>query len=183
MKNPILKNIKEEVKLIGLMNSLKTQIKSISNRQVTNKEQGFSLLEVTVSMLVATGFLLGLAQAMMLSAMVNIRSQEKSQAIAWVDKDIDSINFLASSYTAGTCGTYGSNFQNSIITAYPTTGSNFSFSNSTYNITRTYTATENRLGIQYRVSYPTSGSRVSSAGDVFSTYTEVIPNGTYSCPP
>lgn len=153
-----------------------------------NKEKGFGLLEVMISMLIATTFLLGLAQAMMLSAMINIRSQEKSQAVARVENDIENIKFLASSYTSGICGTYGQNFRDSIIGTFPTTGTTYTFSFGTYNITRTYTPLANQLGIEYQVSYPTNissnGRKLNTDSTLFRNYTEVIPNGVFvaNCP-
>jgi Tfp pilus assembly protein PilV len=153
----------------------KSQLKS-------KKEEGFSLLEVVVSMLVATLFLLGLAQTMMLAAILNVRAQEKSQAVAWVEKEIETIRFLASNYTTGTCGTYGTNFQSSIIGSYPTTGTTYTFSAGTYNVTRTYTPVTNRLQIQYQISHGNTNVRKTS-GNIVTTYAEVMPNGAYSCPP
>ncbi|MGH8000958.1 MAG: type IV pilus modification PilV family protein [Brasilonema sp.] len=61
-------------------------------------EQGFTLLEVLVSILVATTFVAMSLQAMVLAAYFQVRAKEASEATLLIQQDLENLKYLASTY-------------------------------------------------------------------------------------
>jgi prepilin-type N-terminal cleavage/methylation domain-containing protein len=64
-------------------------------KQFSGQDQGFSLAEVLIAILIASTFLLGALQALALQAVVKVRAERKAQATFWIQKDIESIQAAA----------------------------------------------------------------------------------------
>ncbi|PSP08636.1 MAG: hypothetical protein BRC49_15725 [Cyanobacteria bacterium SW_10_48_33] len=58
-------------------------------------EEGFTLLETLVAMLVATTFVAATMQAMVIAAYSRIRAQETSEATALIQEDLEEVKFIA----------------------------------------------------------------------------------------
>jgi prepilin-type N-terminal cleavage/methylation domain-containing protein len=65
-------------------------------KQFSGQDQGFSLVEVLIAILIASIFLLGALQALALQAVIKVRAERKAQATFWIQKDIESIKAAAS---------------------------------------------------------------------------------------
>ncbi|MGB2924562.1 MAG: type II secretion system protein [Limnothrix sp.] len=60
------------------------------------KEQaGFTLIEVLAGMVMATVFVLITTQAIALSALFRVRAQRESEAVNWIQEDLENIKFAA----------------------------------------------------------------------------------------
>ena len=68
------------------------QLKSKLQRST---EEGFTLLETLVAMLVATTFVAATMQAMVIAAYSRIRAQETSEATALIQEDLEEVKFIA----------------------------------------------------------------------------------------
>ena len=68
------------------------QLKSKLQRST---EEGFTLLETLVAMLVATTFVAAMMQAMVIAAYSRIRAQETSEATALIQEDLEEVKFIA----------------------------------------------------------------------------------------
>ncbi|MGB5594629.1 MAG: prepilin-type N-terminal cleavage/methylation domain-containing protein [Crocosphaera sp.] len=61
----------------------------------TQKNQGFSLVEVTIAILVSSAFLMGTLQAMTITAIQQIKTERKAQANFWIQQDIEAVQSAA----------------------------------------------------------------------------------------
>jgi Tfp pilus assembly protein PilV len=173
----------------------------------TSAEGGFSLLEVLVTILVITGFLLGSLQATVLATLLRVQALDKEEASNWVQQDLELIRFEAFELDKDTsdtdtdgdteeyitqtatpntsnCNTYGNYLQTDISTPHPSTAS-ITIDNKDYAVTRTYTASANLLQVEYSIEYTSTHPRYKGAtadNEVTSLSTEVIPNAALSCP-
>ncbi|PSO93705.1 MAG: hypothetical protein BRC46_05890 [Cyanobacteria bacterium QS_6_48_18] len=68
------------------------QLKSKLQRST---EEGFTLLETLVAMLVATTFVAATMQAMVIAAYSRIRAQETSEATSLIQEDLEEVKFIA----------------------------------------------------------------------------------------
>ena len=68
------------------------QLKSKLQRST---EEGFTLLETLVAMLVATTFVAATMQAMVIAAYSRIRAQETSEATTLIQEDLEEVKFIA----------------------------------------------------------------------------------------
>jgi len=64
-------------------------------KQFSGQDQGFSLAEVLIAILIASTFLLGALQAFALQAVMKVRAEREAQATFWIQKDIESIQAAA----------------------------------------------------------------------------------------
>ncbi|MBF2056674.1 MAG: hypothetical protein IGQ45_05485 [Cyanobacterium sp. T60_A2020_053] len=60
-----------------------------------NQKSGFALIEVLVTILVVTGFILGSLQAVVLSTVLRVQAQDKNEALNWIQQDLELIRFQA----------------------------------------------------------------------------------------
>lgn len=156
------------------------------------KEEGFSILEVLVTILVITGFILGSLQATLLATFMRVQAQDKQEAANWVQQDLELIRYEAFTYTEGACGSYGSNLANEIKAKGYNTNQIVRIQDRTYQVSRQYLinpSSPNILPITYRVRYAQGNGtqpahpRYKSGGDnvVTSLSTEVLPNAALDC--
>ncbi|PHV64050.1 type IV pilus modification PilV family protein [Cyanobacterium aponinum] len=159
-------------------------------------EEGFSILEVLVTILVITGFVLGSLQATVLATLLRVQAQDKQEATNWLQQDLELIRYQAfildnptetSGLTpsqANACDNskYGTRLQDFIDGTYPNT-SDIDINGKSYDVARAYTAPENILQVSYTISYDSTHPRYKSGGDnvVTTLSTEVLPNAALSC--
>lgn len=186
--------------------SLKTIFLKIDRRsplphtqiQPTDFESGFSLIEVLVTILVISGFLLGALQATVLATLLRVQAQDKQDALNWVQQDLELIRYQAfildnptiatgltpSNTDACTNSTYGTRLRDFIDGTYATTA-NVTINQKNYSVARTYTPSGNPLQIAYTVSYASTHPRYkgSTNDNTLTTLsTEELPNAALKCP-
>lgn len=66
--------------------------------KLPQQEQGFTLVEVLVAILITTLFVAVSMQAMVLAAVFKSRAQEFAQATTWIQEDLENVKYLASRY-------------------------------------------------------------------------------------
>lgn len=176
------------------------------------KEEGFSILEVLVTILVITGFILGSLQATVLATFMRVQAQDKQEVTNWVQQDLELIRYQAFTLDnpnalpspfidppsplakSEACGRYGNRLRASIIGQYPVSET-VDINGRRYRVTRTYnpgdnTTFNNILQINYQVEYAASSGaipahpRYKSGGDniVTTLSTEVLPDAALECP-
>ena len=64
--------------------------------KIPKQEQGFTLIEVLVAILIATIFVTVTMQAMVIAAIFKIKAQEYSEATNWIQEDVENVKFQAS---------------------------------------------------------------------------------------
>jgi len=175
------------------------QYRTLSAISKGKKEKGFTILEVLVTILVISGFLLGALQATVLSTLLRVQAQDKQEAANWIQEDLELIRyngFILDRNSDGTynitgtgkCGSYGTRLQTTITSAGYVATENKTINGRTYSVTRGYTvptASPNILQISYTVAYvsghPRFRSGAGTANTVSTLSTEVIPNAALSC--
>lgn len=150
------------------------------------QEQGFTMVEVLVAVVIATAFVALAMQAMVLATILRVKAQEKAKGNQWIQEDIETVKSLvtappldkslclATSYSAG----YANNLKNRLPS--PDLPIEQAFLNFGYNwrLTREYVENDfNILKIKYKVE-TLNGSAKTIARD----YIEVIPNAALQCP-
>lgn len=68
----------------------------ILHRSKPKQDQGFSLFEVTIAILVSSAFLMGTLQAMTINAVVQVKSERKAKALFWIQEDIEKLQAAGS---------------------------------------------------------------------------------------
>lgn len=63
--------------------------------QKSQSDEGFTLLEVLIAMLIATFFVIGSMQALVLATALRVKAQEKQRANQLIQEDIEVIRFQA----------------------------------------------------------------------------------------
>ena len=176
----------------GIMLQLKSKLQR-------STEEGFTLLETLVAMLVATTFVAATMQAMVIAAYSRIRAQETSEATALIQEDLENLKYEASQLTyAGNeskCNAssktegFADALRDKVIgsdsssteTVYPSPENPIPSSNTgkAYNLKKTLTLPDNAPFNVLKVSYEV---KPSSGGDpVAEMYTEVIPDAAFEC--
>lgn len=130
------------------------------------EENGFSLIEVLVTILVISGFFLGSLQATVLATLLRVQAQDKQEAANWIQQDLELIRYNAFILNGGTavpanCGNYGDALLNDPTNGLlqPTSNPRFptnqgvQINNKWYRVFRQYTVRNNILGITYTVAY------------------------------
>lgn len=175
-----------------------------NHQKTTPNNLGFALIEVLVTILVVTGFILGSLQATVLATYIRVNAQDKQGAINWIQQDLELINYRAfildpnpnypstpgskaynSDPTACTNLTYGSRLQSSsgFLTAFPATQT-VDIGINKYNVTRTYTPKQNTLQVEYLVAYASGHPRYKGAtgdNELATLSTEVLINAVLDC--
>lgn len=166
----------------------------------SKEEEGFSLLEVLVTILVITGFVLGALQATVLATLFRVTARDRQEAANWIQQDLELIRFHAysrldmptpsSGFTTSVNNTqactnrqYGTRLRDYLIAQGFNNTDTVNIDNRIYSISRSYTPVNNTLRIEYRVEYATNHPRYSSSGNnlVSRLTTEVLPNAAINC--
>lgn len=74
----------------------KLLFKLILHRSKSKENQGFSLFEVTIAILISSAFLMGTLQAMTINAVMQINAERQAQANFWIQQDIERLQAAAS---------------------------------------------------------------------------------------
>lgn len=64
----------------------------------SKQEQGFTLVEVLVAILIATIFVTVAMQMMVIAAMFKVRAQEDAEATNWIQEDLENVRYQAANY-------------------------------------------------------------------------------------
>lgn len=156
-------------------------LSSLSKR----KQEGFSILEVLVTILVLTGFILGSLQATVLATLLRVQAQDKQEAANWIQQDLELIRYQAFMLDNGTadpatCGSYGLDLLNdtNFGLLQPTSSPRFpgvidpatgvpqqsTINGRNYNVFRVYRHNNtNILQINYTVAYAPTHPRYNSS--------------------
>ena len=67
----------------------------VSKPKLPKQEQGFTMVEVLIAILIATIFVAVTMQMMALAAMFKVRAQEYAEATTWIQEDLESVKYEA----------------------------------------------------------------------------------------
>lgn len=172
---------------LGINRTLSIHPKILLATLRKNQEKGFTILEVLVTILVISGFLLGSLQATVLAVFLRIQAQDKQEAANWIQQDLELIRYQAFILDGGVAvsATCTSGYASALNTAIGSITNPVVINNKNYSVTRTPTSNSNILTINYTVAYASTHPRfksVSGADNTVTTLsTEVIPNAALSC--
>lgn len=174
--------------------------------KLSQQEQGFSLVEVLVAIVIATIFVTTALQAMVIAALFKAKAQEYSEATTWIQNDLEDLRYQASRYNdvarcdaTGPNNGYADGFSDRLHTISQPNGTRTGDATSvpdsdtfsptppkkgrsgkTFTFTRVSTPRKDApyaaLTVTYDVTPTAGGSSVASL------YTEVIPDGAFQCP-
>lgn len=176
------------------------------NSKLSKQEQGFTLTEVLVAILITSVFVATAMQAVVIAAVMRVKAKQSAEAITWIQQDLENVRYQANqldynnttsqynpdstrcSATTSITG-YGDKLRDIVAGRDITTASNnvdllkTSSSGKTYNLRRTTTPSSlsnsvpyNNLQLSYTVN-PTSGG-----SDIAILYAEIIPDVAFKCP-
>jgi prepilin-type N-terminal cleavage/methylation domain-containing protein len=156
--------------------------------------QGFSLIEVMIGILILFGFVAAAMQTLVASAAIKVKAQERSEATAWIQQDIELIRYRASqlpatttlcSATSATTG-YADALRDVIAGASTSTTSTTAISktsalgNRPYTVNRTISFKNASPYVVMEVNYNVP-SPSNAAQSLSQMYTEVIPDQAFQC--
>lgn len=165
-----------------------------------SQSQGFSLVEVLVSILMIAGFLATAMQALVAATAIKVKSEEIAEATTWMQEDLEAIKFEANrlgftidtnSYdpdvdmdgdsnddcTDGFANDLKNKLTNGPLPYQQNEQDKVSaLGGRNYTLERVLTASNNTLKIDHKV-LPSDG--VKPVGEL---YSEVVPDVTFSCP-
>ncbi len=161
-------------------------------------EQGFTLTEVLVAILITSVFVATAMQAVVIAAVMKVKARQYAEATTWIQEDLENVKFQASQYqndsrcspvTPGPNNGYADGLRDSVSGINPETTNdpegntiNINKTGSTgqaFTLRRTTTPSSNPPFNLLQVSYsvlPSSGSSIANL------YTEVIPDAAFKCP-
>lgn len=172
-------------------------------QKLPQQEQGFTLAEVLIAILIASLFVAAAMQAMVVATVFKVRAQEYSEATNWIQQDLEVVKNQASQYNAGAnhdarCVAttpetgYADGLSDTLSSTGETLVEDANSGTDTANLTKPFrsgkefqltrtitpvsTAPYNILRVNYDVS-PTSGG-----SSIATTHTEVIPDASFQCP-
>lgn len=159
----------------------------------SQSEEGFTLLEVLVAMLIATFFVIGSMQALVLATALRVKAQEKQRANQLIQEDIEQIRFEAEDLAPNNSLCSATDYLNSYAASLATSLSNVSVptdkqlldgKGKTYRLSRTIdtaNSTAKVLKINFEVKEWNGSTLVGKA--IATDYIEVIPNAAIEeCP-
>ncbi|AFZ36251.1 hypothetical protein Sta7437_2726 [Stanieria cyanosphaera PCC 7437] len=164
--------------------------KTISKKK-SKSEAGFSLIEVLVAMLIATFFVVGSMQALVLATMLRVKAQEQQRANQLIQEDTEQIQLTAKNLTVdyskcsatGSADGYAKALEDS-LPSVPADKKLLGDEGKTYRLTRTPTPSSSSPYKVLRIKYEVkewNGTKL--VGDAIATdYIEVIPNAAVQCP-
>lgn len=170
---------------------------SHSNKITPKRNDGFTLVEVLVGLLVIVGFISTAMQALVTATVFKVKGQELSEATTWIQEDLEMVKFKANrlhyvvdpdpsksmyepvdTVCQGTTNTGYASVLNDDLEAVDSSKTS-AIGNRPYTLTRTVTlpssAPFNVLTLEYKVA---SADNVPIA----ITHTKVIPDVSLACP-
>jgi type II secretory pathway pseudopilin PulG len=151
-----------------------------------NTDDGFTIIDVIVGILIASIFLLVSLQAMVLAAYSRVKAQESSEGILLIQQDLEEVRFKATTSqlaktdalcnaTTATTG-YAQTLKTS-LGSYPKTVS----INGTKQYTLALTSTPSGVAPYNVLQLKYEATPVGTATKVAELYTEVIPDAAFQC--
>lgn len=135
------------------------QFHSLSGLRQKTKQSGFTLIEVLVTILVVTGFVLGSLQAVVLATFFRVQAQDKNEALNWVQQDLELIRYQAFMLEedSDSCGDYGEVLRDQIISIGYDPEDDFIIGQGdnlrSYSLRREYSPSDNTLQITHVIAY------------------------------
>lgn len=163
--------------------------------------QGFTLVEVMASIVIATLFVATAMQAMVVATVFKAKAQEYSEATTWIQEDLENLRLSASQYAdSARCSATGPNngyadgLRDNLHNINPETrAGNAASAPDSDIITPTKTSRSGKTYTFRRVSTPQNAAPyavlrltytvtpTSGGSSTASFYTEVIPDATFQC--
>lgn len=84
--------------------------------KLLRQEQGFTLVEVLVSILIATVFVATALQAMVVASLFKARARQYAEATTWIQEDLESVKERASQLQKNTALTVAANAATTVLT-------------------------------------------------------------------
>lgn len=154
--------------------------------KLLQQNQGFTLVEVLVAILITTLFVAIAMQAIVIAAVFKARAEQYTKATNWIQEDLETVRFQASIYPQDNAKCNPASSANGYATGLISTigGSPLSLSkeilgkNFTLNRTATTSSSDPNkvLELEYTIVPGSGGSAIASL------HTEVIPNAAFTCP-
>ena len=152
-------------------------LKKLLNKS-SKSEQGFTIAETLISILITSSFLAVSGQTMLMAQILKIKSTHNSEAVAWIKEDLEIVKFCASADPAAPkCAA------NSLPPDYTHDNPYNTGVGKDMRLVRTCSSSGNILQITYEVGYDDQwdGSDFNPE-TIAGMYTEVINNAGWSCP-
>lgn len=170
-----------------------TFFRSHRSPSVTHQQSphGFTFVEVLAGILMAMVFVLITTQAVFISAVFRVKAQRTSEALNWIQQDLEDIKFRASfNIDAETCEatTTTDGYAQALITQITTATTSpytdtpptvIQLLNKDYEVTRTFGVYNEEpfsiMTIEYSVVNPDNNESIADY------YTEVVPDAAFEC--
>ncbi|MEY2985617.1 MAG: hypothetical protein RLZZ568_2234 [Cyanobacteriota bacterium] len=154
--------------------------------------QGFTLFEVSVALMMSILFLTGTLNAMVVATIFQVKAERQAQASDWIQEDLEEVRAVAANYTetTGCPSGIGKKFNESPLglgsLSITGTDGEKELAGKTYRIAREPNETNNISKITYRVYEDlNSNDEYDSATEektiIAQLYTEVLPAAALDC--
>ncbi len=160
-------------------------ISSIFKTKPEITEEGFTIIDVIIGILIASTFLLVSLQSMVLATYFRVAAQQSSEGILLIQQDLEEIRYLATTtnlpYDTTLCSpaNASSGYGQTLLDSLPTVTNPQKINNLQYNLTRNATVASdspyNILQLSYQITSSDDGDEVATL------YTEVIPDAAFEC--
>ena len=185
---------------------LKLKLKILSQAKLQS-DQGFTIFEVLVAMIIALGFVATSLQAIVVATVFRVKAQEKELATQLIQEEIENIKWIANTLdqVPGTnppeynivlsrciADTYANGYAAALWAAYSGSTSytaqptKIIAGNNQVRLTRTTTSTNNPPNKTLKITYEVrnfDGVTLDTTGDPIATdYIEITPNAALQCP-
>lgn len=181
--------------------------KTILSRKFSKTEEGLTLLEVIVSIIVTFLFLMGTLQLVVYAALARIQAEEQSAVTRWIREDSDFLKYLGSELSCNADPNYDQYAQDLINKLNSINDSELNEykqdsrtkklkpnnpATRKYTFTREKVANGNTLELTYSADFqgdttacsnPDSNDTSTWVGCIGVTYVEVVPNAAFDCVP
>ena len=176
-------------------------------KKLLQQQQGFSLVEVLVAILISTLFVTVTMQAMVIAAYFKVQAKYNTQGMTLIQQNLEQVKYAATDstlYTAARCSAaaYSSGYAKALSdkidadvniklsTADALSSDPIQIGEKSFKVTRSYDTTTspvpyNVLRLTYKFqqwNVSTSAFVVSPVATVATVYTEVIPDAAFNCP-
>lgn len=166
---------------------LAMQLLKRTNQFLDNRSQGFTLVEVMVSILLMTAFMSVTMTALATASLVKARANGSTVATNWIEEDLEEVRSQAAliSYASNTsrCNATSTStgFGDALSDALPSIarGGTQTIASKTYTLNRQATIATAAPFEVLQLTYTVTESGSSSA--LTTMYTEVIPNAAFEC--
>jgi len=141
----------------------------------SSSDQGFTMFEVLVALMMSFLFLTGTLNAMVVSTIFQVRAERQAQANYWIQEDLEGVRAAAANYTVttGCPSLVGESFRTNANGLPALTNATRTIVGTTATLARSSLGTGNVATLTYSVT---------ANGQTLATlYTEVLPAAALSC--